>query len=99
MLLNGWMIPMKDRNHPYYCFATEDFVMDEMCCCGHLKSEHGSVLVKMRKSKVSLRIPADGGCCEGMCGCKKFRWERFVYTDEYAQIITSRQKRRNTASG
>jgi hypothetical protein len=87
---NQGMIPMRK---PYYDPATNDFVFDEVCQCGHLKSEHGSMLVKLQQSGgSSLRLPDDGNCCKGQCNCAKFVWIRFVFTDEFADIVKSRRR-------
>lgn len=84
------MIPMR---RPYFDHAANDYVMDEMCQCGHLKSDHGSLLVSLRHSQGrKLRLRDDGSCCKQDCHCTKFRWIRFVYTDEYTQIIAARRK-------
>ncbi len=79
---------------PYYVSQSDDFVMDEMCACGHLKSEHGSRTVKLKASgDRSLRIPNDGSCCNGDCRCPRYRWVRFVYMNEYTDIIRSRRSK------
>lgn len=83
---------------PYFDHVQNDYVMDEMCQCGHLKSDHGSLTVKLRQSQGrSYRLPDDGSCCAPGCGCKKFRWARFVFTDEYAKIIKDRRTATSTA--
>jgi len=44
-------------------------VKDEMCYCGHLKSEHNDIYAK-----------GHGSCTK--CNCKKFTWKEFVMEDD-----------------
>ena len=67
----------------FYSKQIQNFVSDEMCECGHLKSEHGS-LTHRTKDKM-IRESSDGNCCS--CACKKFTFHRFVSIDEAAEII------------
>ena len=66
-----------------------DYVVDEMCKCNHLKSEHGSRVKMMGDSM--LRDPHKGSCCCGSCVCKKFNFERYVTITEAAEIVTSKR--------
>ena len=47
--------------------AWED-VIDELCRCGHRRSEHMDTVAK-----------GHGGCLKPECGCVKFTWKSFVY--------------------
>jgi len=66
-----------------------DYVVDEMCACGHLKSEHGSLLHKL-KNKM-LREHSDGNCCAGHCECTQFTFARFVTAKEAAKLTISKR--------
>lgn len=46
-------------------------IQDEMCTCGHLKSEHADL--------VDGFIP-DAGECE-QCDCVRFTWESFIFKE------------------
>jgi len=50
-------------------------IIDEMCTCGHLKSQHNPT-----KLKVLAEIEGHGKCT--VCDCKKFTWKSFVYINE-----------------
>ena len=43
-------------------------VVDEMCWCGHLKSQHNPTIV-----------PGHGSCAVRPCDCTKFTWKTNVY--------------------
>ncbi len=46
---------------------------DEMCICGHLRSEHNDL---------DYNNPAAIGksnCSKSSCGCPRFTWSSFVY--------------------
>jgi hypothetical protein len=57
---------------------TEQAFNDQLCKCGHLKSEHGSLLHK--NGLPYIREEGAGSCCE--CECKQFRWKAFVNSRE-----------------
>jgi hypothetical protein len=71
----------------FYSNQLRDIVVNEMCKCNHLKSEHGSLLHKLLKAIV--REPNDGGCCSSHCDCKQFTFSRYVCVDEAADIVMS----------
>ena len=66
-----------------------DYVVDELCKCNHLKSEHGSKITKM--GDFMLREHNEGSCCSGGCVCKQFKFERFVTVVEAAEIVASKR--------
>lgn len=66
-----------------------DYVVDEMCECGHLKSEHGSRTTRIGGSRM-LRQANDGSCCKGRCECKQFTFARFVGLEEKAEMVGKR---------
>lgn len=66
-----------------------DYVVDELCKCGHLKSEHGSKTINMKG--YMFRESGKGNCCGGGCVCKKFIFARFVAINEAAEIIASKR--------
>ena len=43
-------------------------IIDEMCQCGHLKSEHNTTIVF---------APGHGSCKN--CECKQFTWKKIIY--------------------
>lgn len=77
------------RRSIFYSERLGDFVVDEMCECGHLKSDHGSLNVRLDESIV--REPNDGSCCAGSCHCEKFTFARFVTLEEVAGPVRQRQ--------
>lgn len=64
----------------FFSQILQDYVVDEMCSCGHLKSQHGSLTA--RSARGILRQPHDGGCCHGICDCKRFTFVRYVTIEE-----------------
>lgn len=73
----------------FFSRQLNDFVVDEMCSCGHLKSHHGSLLHKLKNAM--LREPNDGSCCTGHCGCSQFTFERFVTAEEAARLMIEKR--------
>lgn len=67
-----------------------DYIVDELCKCNHLKSEHGSKVTRMDGGSM-LRDPNKGSCCSGGCCCKRFKFERFVTVAEAAEIVASKR--------
>lgn len=66
-----------------------DFVVDEMCRCGHFKSKHGSLCSKVQGSLI--RHSGEGNCCSGSCECLQFTFVRFVTVTEAALKIKKRR--------
>jgi hypothetical protein len=60
----------------FYSRSRGDFVVDEMCRCGHLKSKHGSLIHKTKNAMI--RDPSDGSCCSDHCECGQFTFVEFV---------------------
>lgn len=73
----------------FYSDQLGDYAVDELCKCGHLKSEHGSKVTNL-KSKI-FRESHGGSCCCGSCNCKKFQFSRYVGVKEAAEIIISKR--------
>lgn len=48
-------------------------IIDEICECGHKKSEHD-----YSQKKHSAILKVGHGPCE-RCNCKRFRWIAFIY--------------------
>ena len=74
----------------YYSERHGDYVSDEMCECGHLKSEHGSKLMPLNGS-TTIRESNEGSCCNGVCACGQFSFARFVLLEEAAQLALGRR--------
>lgn len=74
----------------FYSERLGDFVVDEMCQCGHLKSEHGSLLHKIKDTLV--REANDGSCCSGKCGCRRFTFTRHVTVEERVSLLKLRRR-------
>ena len=70
----------------FYSIQLNDFVVDAICECGHLKTDHGSKLLKIANNK-SVRFNNDGNCCDGQCCCEKFTWQRWATAKEIEFII------------
>lgn len=68
-----------------------EVVVDSMCKCGHLESEHGSKSTRLPDGAL-LREEGHGNCCKGKCACARFTWERFVTLDERADKIIADRK-------
>lgn len=73
----------------FFSRQLNDYVVDEMCVCGHLKSLHGSLLHKFSNSMI--REHSDGNCCSGRCNCPQYTFERFVAAEEAAQLLVNRR--------
>ena len=70
----------------FFSNQLNDYVADEMCECGHLKSEHGS-LTRRIKGKIH-RIATEGNCCaSGHCDCSQYTFARFVSIKEKAIML------------
>ncbi len=80
---------------PFFSHSLRAFVLDEMCVCGHLKSEHGSKTIRSRGA--TIRLHDDGSCCENGCACKQFTWARDVTDEEMADRIIARRRTLATA--
>lgn len=59
-----------------------------LCKCGHLSSDHSSLLVPLGDGR-SLREYHQGGCCE--CACERFTFHRYVSLEEAADLLLERQ--------
>lgn len=73
----------------FFSNQLNDYVVDELCKCNHLKSEHGSKISNMEG--FILREPNQGSCCSGVCVCKQFKFEKFVTITEAAKIVASKK--------
>lgn len=78
---------------PFYSETHQDFIVAEMCECGHLQKDHGSLNIRLHDTDGRIvRLPNDGGCCNGHCGCDHYRWARWVTSDEYASMIVAQRR-------
>ena len=59
----------------------DEKLTDEMCVCGHLKSDHGSKVVRIDNNAI-LRIPNVGSCCCENCCCARFCWKSWCKLSE-----------------
>jgi hypothetical protein len=66
----------------FYSREHGDWIVEEMCECGHLKREHGSNLLPLGNGR-KLRVPNGGNCCANSCDCPRFTWDRFVTISEF----------------
>ena len=64
---------------------TERVVVDEMCVCGHPKSEHGSHTIQIPRSLI--RLPATGNCCQSHCNCARFCWAAWIYKESRQRML------------
>jgi hypothetical protein len=80
-------------NH-FYSNQLGGVVVDEMCKCGHLKSEHGSRTMSLEDQ--ILRESNEGSCCSGSCSCSSFSWARFVTKEEVAKIYLAKNPRNDS---
>jgi hypothetical protein len=69
---------------PFFSEPLNDWVVDEQCECGHLKSEHGSLLTPLDAAH-TLRQSHDGSCCS--CSCGRFTFVAHTTAAEYAEIV------------
>ncbi len=65
------------------------WAVDEMCHCGHAKSEHGSSLHRLGDELI--RSSCTGNCCATGCDCTcdRFCWVAWIY--EKSPMTTSDQ--------
>jgi len=69
----------------FFSRQLDAFVVNEMCECGHLKTDHGSKL--HRRQTTMIREPNGGNCCSSDCACDRFTFARFVTADEAARLV------------
>ena len=82
------------KSLPFFSKRLNDFVVDEACECGHLKSEHGSKTIRLENSM--LRMPHEGNCCHNYCTCEQFTWVRYVTASEKAAIVLAQRETHET---
>lgn len=75
---------------PFWSNQLQDIAVDEICTCGHLRSEHGSQSLAMDKTEAMLRVANEGGCCGEDCSCSKYKFARFVGMHEHVEIHKNR---------
>jgi hypothetical protein len=68
---------------PFYSERRNDWVVDEMCMCGKLRSEHGSLV--QRIGDKLLRLESEGNCSE--THCNKYVFGGFVTATTYAEKL------------
>jgi hypothetical protein len=52
---------------------------DELCTCGHPRSEHDDVYAAWEGTAAA--VPGRGCCCADGCGCRKFKWADWIFSD------------------
>lgn len=72
---------------PFYSKRRKDWVVDEICECGKLRSEHGSLVQKVGDQY--LRLAGEGNAEE----CKRYRFFEFVTAKRYAAMMFKRRKK------
>lgn len=82
--------PMKTTKPLFFSRQLGDYVTDAMCECGHLQSEHGSLVMRVGLRNL-IRSGHDGDCCEGACDCSKFTWVRWVTIEEAADKFVAKK--------
>lgn len=70
---------------PFFSRALGSMVVDSVCVCGHLETDHGSKL-KSIGSGQKMRLPHEGNCCAGSCACHQFTWARWAVQEEIAHV-------------
>lgn len=53
-------------------------IIDEMCTCGHLQSDHDSSITN--DATLADLTKGHGACAK--CECAKYRWAHFVFESE-----------------
>ena len=71
---------------PFWSNQLQDLAVDEICTCGHLKSEHGSQTIAMAETDAMLRVANEGGCCGEDCTCQHYEFARFIGKRELVEI-------------
>jgi len=54
-------------------------IVDELCSCGHFKSQHNPTSVDAKDGGYMRTITSHHGDCM-MCNCAKFTWKAFIFT-------------------
>jgi hypothetical protein len=78
---------VKVRRSVFFSRKHQNFIVDSMCKCGHLESEHGSLNQTIMPGKRIVRQPGHGNCCADSCPCPRFTWVRHVTVDEKADMV------------
>ncbi len=79
---------------PFFSRQLQSFVVDEMCECGHSKSEHGSKLRKLPGNRF-IRLVEEGNCCNMICSCSQFTWKGWVIADKAANLIIKKRDKKS----
>jgi len=66
---------------PFYSKRLQDWVVDEMCTCGELRSEHGSLVQHVGDTDTLLRLEGEGNMDE----CPRYTFKGFVTAEKYAR--------------
>ncbi len=61
-------------------------IKDEMCSCGHLKSEHATTTLK-----------GHGACTK--CDCFQFTWNHFIYKDRFFILVREYEDPKSPTGG
>lgn len=65
---------------PFFSKPLNDWIVDEVCKCGHSKKEHGSLVKKV--SNGMLRLAEEGNCCSGHCECLQYTFENYITAEQ-----------------
>lgn len=68
---------------PFYSERRRDWVVDEVCMCGKLRSEHGSLVMKIDDRL--LRLESEGNCSE--TNCPHYCFGGFVTAADYERLL------------
>jgi hypothetical protein len=63
------------QQYPVYLRSRMANAVDSLCECGHLHSEHSSVLQPL-KGDQTAKIHGEGHCSE--CSCPRFTWAKWI---------------------
>jgi hypothetical protein len=77
--------------YPFYSKARKDFVVDALCECGHLHTEHDSIFFHVDEHTI-VREYMEGKCCCEDCSCQRFRWSNWVLSKDAPQPSLLRRR-------
>jgi hypothetical protein len=78
--------PIEDTIHvvpsefPRIIERTGEVIADELCNCGHNRSEHYDQGGVVMDGEI-IGFYGHGGCSIDGCQCNHYRWERFIYQE------------------
>lgn len=75
---------------PFWSNQLQAVAVDEICACGHLKTEHGGTNIPMTGTKAVLTAKGEGSCCCDDCSCSHYEFARFIGKDEQTEMLKAR---------